>query len=91
MIAELELESPIVVVVPPKQRVKFNLSSPLRKTLMWGLGLNVGSHFENAPNLGIYDNIRRRLFPLPKHIHKIKWEVEEYHSHCKLLNNGSDG
>jgi hypothetical protein len=54
MTGELELESPIVVVAPAKQKVKFNPSSPLKKTLMWGLGLSVGSHFENAINLGIY-------------------------------------
>jgi hypothetical protein len=54
MTGELELESPIVVVAPPKQKVKFNLNSPIKKTLMWGLGFNVGSHFENAFNLGIY-------------------------------------
>jgi hypothetical protein len=52
MIGELELEIPIVLVVPPKQRVKFSPNLPLKKTLMWGLGLNVGSHF--APNLGFY-------------------------------------
>ncbi len=54
MTGELELESPIVVVAPAKQKVKFNPSSPLKKTLMWGRGLSVGSHFENAINLGIY-------------------------------------
>jgi hypothetical protein len=54
MTGELELESPIVVVAPAKQKVTFNPSSPLKKTLMWGRGLSVGSHFENAINLGIY-------------------------------------
>jgi hypothetical protein len=54
MTGELQLENPIVVVAPPKQKVKFNPSLPLKKTLMWGLGLSVGSHFENAFNLGIY-------------------------------------
>jgi hypothetical protein len=53
MNGELELESFVVVVAPPKQKVKLNPSLPLIKTLMWGLGLSVGSHFENASNLGI--------------------------------------
>jgi hypothetical protein len=85
MIEELELKSPIVVVAPPKQRVKFSLNSPLEKNIDVGTKTECGLTFWECPQLGDlpiikYDSRRKMLSPLPNHKHKIRCEMEEYHT-----------